>query len=590
MKEKWLLKNKKTEFLKLTKEFNDEGMLTLRLLSNRGIDSEAKASLFLYGDIKNMYDSYLLKDLEESVKIIKDGIEDKKKIVIYGDYDCDGVCSTSILYKGFKRLNANFKYHIPNRESEGYGMNKERIKILKEEGCEIIITCDNGIAAFEEVALAKELGMTIIVTDHHDIPFVEEDGVKIKKMPIADRIINPKREDCTYPFKNLCGAGVAFKFIQGLYRMYGIEEEAFDLIEYAAIATVCDVVDLLDENRIIVKEGLRRINNTDKIGLKELIKVKELENKEINEYHFGFVIGPCINATGRLEIADISVELLICEEKEQAKELANRLDELNKIRQEMTLESVEKVKEKVEIELEEKDRVIVVYEDSIHESIAGIVAGRIRESYNLPTIVLTKGHEMPKGSGRSIDEYNMFEELSKCKDLMEKFGGHPMAAGLSLKEENIVPLRKRLNEICTLTDEDIMQKTFIDTKLSLEDLDFEILDEINKMRPFGKANNSPTFGEKAITVKKISFMGKEKRFLRFKIEMKNGKTIDGVNFNRYDQFKEGFEEAFGEDEFLKLQYAGGNCNFKMDIIYYPDINEYMGNKNIQLNIKSFRFN
>ncbi|MGL5417201.1 MAG: single-stranded-DNA-specific exonuclease RecJ [Clostridium sp.] len=589
MKEKWLLKNKKTEFLKLSKEFNKEGKLTLRLLSNRGIDSKEKASLFLYGDIKDMHDSYLLKDLEESVQIIKDGIDSKKNIVIYGDYDCDGVCSTSILYKGFKRLNANFKYHIPNRESEGYGMNKDRIRKLKEEGTEIIITCDNGIAAFEEVELAKELGMTVIVTDHHDIPFIEKDGIKIKKMPSADRVINPKREDCLYPFKNLCGAGVAFKFIQGLYRAYGIEEEAVNLLEYAAIATVCDVVDLLDENRIIVKEGLKRMNNTDKIGLKELIKVKELDNKEINEYHFGFVIGPCINATGRLEIADISVELLICEEENRAKELAKRLDELNKIRQDLTLESVEKVKEKVLAELEEKDKVIVVYEGSIHESIAGIVAGRIRESYNLPTIVLTKGHEMPKGSGRSIEEYNMFEELSRCKELMEKFGGHPMAAGLSLKEENIVRLRKKLNKICTLTEDDIIPKTFIDTKLSLEDLNFEILDEINKMRPFGKANNSPTFGEKDISVKKISFMGKEKRFLRFKIEMKNGKTIDGVNFNKYDEFKEGFEEAFGEEEFLKLQYSGGHCNFKMDIIYYPDINEYMGNRKIQLNIKSFRF-
>ncbi|WP_297634266.1 single-stranded-DNA-specific exonuclease RecJ [uncultured Clostridium sp.] len=587
MKEKWLLKNKKTEFQKLQKECN-EGLLTLRLLSNRGIDNKKAASLFLYGDIKEMHDPFAMKDLEKAVNILKDAIDTGKRIVIYGDYDCDGVCSTAVLYKGLKKLNANFKYHIPNRESEGYGMNKDRIKILKEEGAEIILTCDNGISAFEEVKLAKDLGMKVILTDHHDIPIVEEDGVKVKKMPEADVVINPKREDCTYPFKGLCGAGVSFKVLQGLYRVYGIEEEVFELLEYVSIATVCDVVDLLDENRIIVKEGLKLIRNTNKIGIKELIKVKELEGKEIAEYHFGFVIGPCINATGRLEIADISVELLITEDENRAKELAEKLNELNKIRQELTLESVEKVTEKVQKEIKNNDKVIVVYEDTIHESIAGIVAGRIKEKYNLPTIVLTKGKEMPKGSARSIEEYNMFEELSECKDLMEKFGGHPMAAGLSIKEENINKLREKLNKIAKLTEDDITPKVHIDTTLALEDLNYELLDEINRMKPFGKANPSPCFGGKKVHVTNVFFMGAEKKYLRFKIAMKNGKTIDGVNFTKYEDFKEMFENTFGEEEFLRLQYNGGRCNFYMDIIYYPDINEFRNIKNIQLNIKSFR--
>ncbi|MGG7096327.1 single-stranded-DNA-specific exonuclease RecJ [Clostridium sardiniense] len=587
MKEKWLVRNKREEFQSLSKDMS-ENSLILRLLANRGISRKESASLFLNGTVADMYDSFLLKDLDKGVAIIKDAIEKGKKIVIYGDYDCDGVCSTAILYKGLKRLNANFEYHIPNRESEGYGMNAERIKILKDEGAEVLLTCDNGISAFNEVEYAKEIGLSVVITDHHDIPFVEENGIKIKMMPKGDAVINPKREDCNYPFKNLCGAGVAFKFIQGLYRELNVNlEESFELLEYAAIATVCDVVDLLDENRIIVKKGLELINNTNKKGLKELIKVKKLNDKEISEYHFGFVIGPCINATGRLEIADISVELLITEDEEKAKELAIKLNDLNEKRQELTMESTEKVIEKVENTLRDDEKVILVYEDSIHESIAGIVAGRIREKYNLPAIVMTKGSEMPKGSGRSIEEYNMFEELSKCKEFIYKFGGHPMAAGLSVEEEKIPMLRKALNEKCTLTEEDIIRKVIIDAPLPLEYIDFDLVNKLNGMRPFGKGNGSPMLAVKDVLVNRVIFMGKEKNFLRFKIKMNNGKIIDGVNFNKYDYFKELFEEKYGEDEFLRLQDTG-YCNFKMDILYYPEINEFNGKQNIQLSLKSFR--
>lgn len=587
MKEKWLIRNKKDEFQSLAKDM-DENSLILRLLANRGISDKKSASLFLNGTVNDMHDSFLMKDLKLGVDIIKDAIEKGKKIVIYGDYDCDGVCSTAILYKGLKRLNANFEYHIPNRESEGYGMNSERIKILKDEGAEILLTCDNGISAFEEVEYAKSLGLTVIITDHHDIPYVEENGVRKKVFPKGDAVINPKREDCKYPFKSLCGAGVAFKFVQGLYREFNINnEESLNLLEYAAIATVCDVVDLLDENRIIVKKGLELINNTKTKGLKELINVKNLKNKKISEYHFGFVLGPCINATGRLEIADISVELLITEDEEKAKELAIRLNELNEKRQELTMDSTEKVIEKVESTLKTNEKVILVYQEDIHESIAGIVAGRVRERYNLPTIVITKGKEMPKGSGRSIEEYNMFLELSKCKNLMEKFGGHPMAAGLSLKEENIPLLRKALNDNCTLTDDDIIPKVIIDAKLSLEYIDFDLVNKLNEMKPFGKGNGSPLFAVKDVLVKRVIFMGKEKNFLRFKIQMKDGKTIDGVNFNKYDYFKELFSEKYGEEEFMNLQDRG-YCNFKMDILYYPEINEFNGKQNIQLSLKSFR--
>ena len=587
MKEKWLLRNKREEFQSLSKDMK-ENSLILRLLANRGISKKKSASLFLNGTINDMYDASLLKDLNKGVAIIKDAIEKGKKIVIYGDYDCDGVCSTAILYKALKRLNANFSYHIPNRESEGYGMNLDRIKILKDEGAKVLLTCDNGIAAFDEVQYAKDIGLSVVITDHHDIPFVEKDGVKTEIIPNADAIINPKRKDCKYPFKNLCGAGVAFKFVQGLYKEFKIDiKESFEFLEYAAIATVCDVVDLLDENRIIVKKGLELINNTNNKGLKELIKVKKINDREISEYHFGFVIGPCINATGRLEIADISLELLITEDEERAKELAVKLNELNEKRQELTIESTEKVIEKVENDLKDEEKVIFVYEDSIHESIAGIVAGRVREKYNLPTIIMTKGSEMPKGSGRSIEEYNMFEELSKCKELIYKFGGHPMAAGLSVKEENLPILKKKLNDNCTLSEDDITKKIIIDASLNLEYIDFNIVDRLNDMRPFGKGNLSPMFAVKDILITRVIFMGKEKKFLRFKIKMNNGKTIDGVNFNKYDYFKELFEEKYGEEGFLKLQDTG-YCNFKMDILYYPEVNEFNGKKNIQLSIKSFR--
>lgn len=587
MKEKWLLRNKREEFQSLSKDMK-ENSLILRLLANRGISKKKSASLFLNGTINDMYDASLLKDLNKGVAIIKDAIEKGKKIVIYGDYDCDGVCSTAIFYKALKRLNANFSYHIPNRESEGYGMNLDRIKILKDEGAKVLLTCDNGIAAFDEVQYAKDIGLSVVITDHHDIPFVEKDGVKTEIIPNADAIINPKRKDCKYPFKNLCGAGVAFKFVQGLYKEFKIDiKESFEFLEYAAIATVCDVVDLLDENRIIVKKGLELINNTNNKGLKELIKVKKINDREISEYHFGFVIGPCINATGRLEIADISLELLITEDEERAKELAVKLNELNEKRQELTIESTEKVIEKVENDLKDEEKVIFVYEDSIHESIAGIVAGRVREKYNLPTIIMTKGSEMPKGSGRSIEEYNMFEELSKCKELIYKFGGHPMAAGLSVKEENLPILKKKLNDNCTLSEDDITKKIIIDASLNLEYIDFNIVDRLNDMRPFGKGNLSPMFAVKDILITRVIFMGKEKKFLRFKIKMNNGKTIDGVNFNKYDYFKELFEEKYGEEGFLKLQDTG-YCNFKMDILYYPEVNEFNGKKNIQLSIKSFR--
>ena len=588
MKEKWMVINKKEEFIKLTSEYEINPLIA-RLLANRGIINKKEASLFLKGTVNDLNDASLMKDMKKAVSIIKDAIEEKKKIVVYGDYDCDGVCSTTILYRTLKKLGANFDYYIPNREDEGYGMNSDRIRKLKSEGAEVILTCDNGISAMEQVEVAKELGLTVIITDHHDIPYIEKEGNRINVVPNSDCVINPKQGNCEYPFKELCGAGVALKFSMELVNEMGRSFlEFYDLFQYAAIATICDVVELLGENRIIVKEGLKLINNTSSIGLKALIKATGLEGKEISEYHFGFVLGPCINATGRLETADLSVELLITEDEKYAEELAKKLYELNVERQELTFDSVESVISKVEEEITNGEKVILVYDEGIHESIAGIVAGRVRERFNLPTIVMTRGKDMPKGSARSIEGYNMFEELNKCKEYIEKFGGHPMAAGLSVKEENISLLRKALNSKCTLSDEDIIPVIKIDSPLEIKYLDEGLVEKIENLRPFGKGNGSPLFAVKNIKVSRVFFIGKEKNFMKFRFVVPGTfGYVEGLNFDKYEDFKDMFTDKYGEEKFLHL-VDSGYADFYMDIIYYPSINEFNGKRNIQLNVKNFR--
>lgn len=588
MKEKWMVINKKEDFIKLTSEYEINPLIA-RLLANRGIVNKKEASLFLKGTVNDLNDASLMKDMKKAVSIIKDAIEEKKKIVIYGDYDCDGVCSTTILYRTLKKLGANFDYYIPNREDEGYGMNSDRIRKLKSEGAEVILTCDNGISAMEQVEVAKELGLTVIITDHHDIPYIEKEGNRINVVPNSDCVINPKQRNCEYPFKELCGAGVALKFSMELVNEMGRSfSEFYDLFQYAAIATICDVVELLGENRIIVKEGLKLINNTSSIGLKALIKATGLEGKEISEYHFGFVLGPCINATGRLETADLSVELLITEDEKYAEELAKKLYELNVERQELTFDSVESVISKVEEEITNGEKVILVYDEGIHESIAGIVAGRVRERFNLPTIVMTRGKDMPKGSARSIEGYNMFEELNKCKEYIEKFGGHPMAAGLSVKEENISLLRKALNSKCTLSDEDIIPVIKIDSPLEIKYLDEGLVEKIENLRPFGKGNGSPLFAVKNIKVSRVFFIGKEKNFMKFRFVVPGTfGYVEGLNFDKYEDFKDMFTDKYGEEKFLHL-VDSGYADFYMDIIYYPTINEFNGKRNIQLNVKNFR--
>ncbi|EGO88090.1 single-stranded-DNA-specific exonuclease RecJ [Clostridium botulinum C] len=579
----WRLKVTKCDTKLLAKKCNISD-ITAKVLANRNIQSEEEAKKFLRASLEDLYSPFLMKDMQQGIDIILDAIDEGKKIVVYGDYDADGVTSTAILYKGLLELHANVEYYIPDREVEGYGMCSNRIKILKEQGTDIILTCDNGISAVEEVKLAKDLGMKVIITDHHELPFKDEHGKREYILPNADAIINPKRNDCEYPFKMLCGAGIAFKFIQALYTNVGIEDkEAYKFIELAGIGTICDVVDLVEENRIIAKNSLKMISNTTNLGLKSLIDVLGINNKEVKSYNIGFMIGPCINATGRLDTAALSVELLITNDEERAKELANILNNLNKTRQEMTMRNVEEIIDVVENSSFKEDKVLVIYKEDIHESIAGIVAGKIREKFNVPTIILTKGKEMPKGSGRSIEEYNLFEELLKCKDLLDKFGGHPMAAGLSIKEENINELRQRLNENCKLTDNDIIPKIKIDKRIPLNIVNDELISEIEVLEPFGKGNSSPLFAEKNVKVSQVRVLGKNQNTLKLTCIINDKEKIEAISFNKVNEFKEMIKSKIAFEKILV------NCSdLKLDLIFYPIINEFNGNKTVQLRIKDFR--
>lgn len=561
--------------------------LIAKIMINRQINTIDEMKKFINPSLDNLYDPFLMKGMDEGTEIIKNAILQNEKIMIYGDYDADGVTSTVILYKALTTCDAEASYYIPDRENEGYGLSTSRLEKMYDEGYRTIITCDNGISAVEQVKRAKELGMTIVITDHHELPFEEqENGERIYKTPNADVVINPKQEDCEYPFKQLCGAGIAFKFAEGLYRKMNIsEKKAYELIEIAGIGTICDVVDLVDENRVIAKNALNRLKDTDNLGicaLKDALNIKG----EVSSYHIGFLIGPCINATGRLETAFLSVDLFLAEDENKAKELASTLVDLNKKRQELTNEAVEEVIEMIESSNLINDKVLVVYNEKIHESIAGIVAGRIKERYNLPTIVLTKGKEMPKGSARSIPEYNMFEELIKCKEYLEKFGGHPMAAGLSIKEENIDKFRKYINDCCTLTEDDLIYKIRIDERLEFKNIDFKLIDEIKVLEPFGKGNATPILAEKNVAVEKISILGENKNTLKIRCRI-NGtnRYIDGICFNKVDEFIEEMKEAYGESYEYMLENP---CGMKMDLIFTPSINEYNGNVSIQLKINSFK--
>lgn len=558
-----------------------------RLLVNRGIYNIDIAKEFLGGNISEFNNPKDMLGMNGAVELMQNSIISSEKILIVGDYDVDGVISTYVLYTAIKKCGGNVTFHIPDRIKEGYGINESIIKKASEDNVDIIITCDNGIAAIEQTKLAKELGLKVIITDHHDVPFVEENGERKYVVPNADFVLNPKQEECKYKFDKICGATVAYKFVECLYEKFNInKEELYDLLQYVAIATVCDVVDLTSENRIIVKEGLKRINSTNNIGLKALFKETGLEDKTITVYTLGFVIGPSINASGRLEQAEWALKMLLSDNEIEAKELAEKLNDLNKERQELTKEGLEEALEIIEKNNMAKDKVLVVYLEDVHESIAGIIAGRVREKYNLPTIILTKAHDGAKGSGRSIEEYNMFEELLKCKDLLGKFGGHPMAAGMSIPKENIDEFRRRLNNVTTLTEEDVIPKVSIDMGLTLSQINYELIDEISLLEPYGKANPKPTFGMKKLKVVEAKILGKNKNVLKLKLT--DGRLyIEGIYFGDIEVFENSIKDELGENEYNKV-FNGISNSLYLDIICMPDINEFNGNKKVQLVISNYR--
>lgn len=586
--EKWILKNPKNDFKKMSNSLGISELIC-RVLVNRGIVDNDIARHFIDSDLKGLYDARKMKDLEKGVSIITNKIEAHKKIRIVGDYDVDGVISTYILYRALTRCGADVDYVIPHRIYDGYGINNSIIEKASEAGIDTIITCDNGIAALEQIKYAKELGMTVIITDHHDVPFVENaDSESVYLTPEADAVIDNKQPDCEYPFKLLCGAGVAYKFIQILYQEMNIpDSEAAAFYEFVAIATVCDVVDLTGENRIFVKKGLSVIGRSENIGLNALMEQTGISGKDIGVYHLGFIIGPCINASGRLDCAVKGLELLLCEDKAEAARKAHGLYILNTERKNMTLAGVEEAVAAIEDSDLKNDKVLVVYKPHIHESIAGIIAGKVREKYNVPTFILTDSEEGVKGSGRSIEVYNMFEELQKCRELLTRFGGHPMAAGFSLEHENVDILRKQLNGLTVLTEDDLIQRIYIDARIPLDTVNLTLAEELLVLEPYGKGNAKPVFAEKNVPVCRAAVLGAKKNVLKLRLLSSNRKYVDCIYFGDIQRFDEYIANKFGGPE-LKSMYAGQPNNIRLDLTFYIDINEYNGSRSAQLVLQNYR--
>lgn len=584
--EKWFVMSKKADFERLGALYGISPV-TARLIRNRDVVEEEAFYKYLKGSISDLYNPHLLKDVELLTDTLTEKIKDKKTIRIIGDYDIDGVMSSYILFKGLKKCHAAVDVQIPHRMTDGYGINESIIEEAHRDGIDTILTCDNGIAAISEIAYAKSLGMTVLVTDHHEIPYEESDGEKRYLRSEADAIVNPKQQDCKYPFKEICGATVAFKVMQVLYEKMGFAlEESYEFLENVAFATVGDVMELCDENRILVKEGLKRICTTSNPGMRALVLQNGLELEQVNSYHFGFVLGPCINASGRLDTAKISLNLFLEEDYEKAADIARELVELNIQRKDMTAEGVELAKAMVE-EQHSKDKVLVVYLPKVHESLAGIIAGRIREAYHKPVFVLTKGEEGVKGSGRSIEEYSMYEEMCKCKDLFTKFGGHPMAAGLSLPEENVTVFREKINELCELTEEDLIEKIKIDIAMPAGYADMNLIREFEVLEPFGKGNQKPQFADKDLRISRAMVVGRNQNVLKLNLETAFGEKISAVYFGDVERFKDFYSEKFGQAE-LEKAFTGKNNDIRMQIIYYPEINEYNGMQNVQLIIRNYR--
>lgn len=573
-KEKWVVMTKKADFEAMAKRFKISPMLA-RIIRNRDVISAEEVDYYLNGTLEQMHHPGKMKDMEKGAQILLSAIQDRKKIRIIGDYDADGVCASYILKKGITKLGGDVSVRIPHRVTDGYGLNMRLIEEAYEDNMDIIVTCDNGIAAQEEIAYACSKGMTVVVTDHHEVPYEETGNGRREVLPPADAVINPKQEACEYPFCEICGALVAYKLIQMMYelRQEDGEQVLSELLEFAAIATVCDVMELLDENRIVVKYGLRMLNQSSNAGLRRLIEVCGLAEREIGCYHLGFVIGPCLNATGRLDTAMQALELFDTENEVERTAIALTLKEMNDRRKEMTEKGVEDAMHQVEECGYQEHQVLVVYLQDCHESIAGIIAGRLKEAYYRPVFVLTDGEDGLKGSGRSIEAYSMYDKLCEVKELLDKFGGHKMAAGLSIKPENLEALRSRLNQNANLSEQDLIPKVRIDIPMPMVYASREFAQELQKLEPFGTGNRKPMFAERNVRLRNCTVHGRHRNVAKFTLDDESGYRVSGVYFGDADTFMQQVNEHNGY----------------VNVVYYPELNEYKKNVSLQIVVSHYGF-
>lgn len=569
--EKWFVSMKKADFKGIGERYGVSPILA-RLIRNRDMVTDEEIGFYLNGTIGDLFDGMLMKDMDRAVEILAEKIREGASIRVIGDYDIDGVNATYVLQEGLSKLGGQVDTDIPDRIKDGYGLNRMLIDRALDDGIDTIITCDNGIAAMDEIAYGKKMGLTVIVTDHHEVPYLDAGGEKEYLMPQADAVIDPHRPDCEYPFKGLCGAAVAYKLVEALYEVMQRDVDDVDyLMENVAIATVGDVMDLVGENRIFVKQGLEMLKRTSNHGLRALMECTQVPMDRLSAYHIGFMIGPCINASGRLDTAKRALDLLNAPNRREAVMLAEDLKALNDSRKEMTEKGVEQAVEQIENTSLKDDKVLVVYLPDCHESIAGIIAGRIKERYYRPTFVLTAGEEGVKGSGRSIEAYNMFEEMCKCRALFTKFGGHKLAAGLSLEEENVGRFREVINELAELTEEDLKPKVSIDMQLPLPYVTESLVSELELLEPFGKGNTKPLFAEKNLRVLSPRIIGKNQNVLKFKVQDQRGTQMEAIYFG---------------DAAACMEYMSGKQT--MAFTFYPSVNEYMGNRTLQITVVNYQ--
>lgn len=579
MKQYWTVKNKKDNFEQICRE---QGIteVTARLLVNRGLTTKQERDAYLHPSFSCLPSPALLKNAEAAAGIIAEGIRAGKKFRIIGDYDVDGIMSVYILYRCLTSAEAQVDYRIPDRIKDGYGLNEDMVQECIAAGVEVIVTCDNGIAALEPIRLAKEAGITVVLTDHHEIPLLETGQGLKKTMPAADIIVNPKQEGETTPMTGICGAVVAYKVMYCLAEQMGLSGALLrQMIPYAAMATVCDVMELKGENRTMVALGIQALKECRDFGLNALIEENQINKENISAYHMGFVLGPCLNASGRLDVAVKGLRLLLCDNPAEAAVMAKEITELNRVRKDMTAKGVEEAKKQV-AERGEIEPVLVIYLPECHESLAGIIAGRIREKFYRPAIILTDAEDGMKGSGRSIDGYHMYEALCEVQDLLSKFGGHPKAAGMSLPKENVEEFRRRLVENCRLTEEDLTEKVSIDVILPFGLVSEQVIAELKLLEPFGVGNEKPLFAERNLKLIRARILGKNANVLKLEAENEYGKQFEVMYFGDIEAFEYDVEEKFGKAALDKL-FQGRENEIRMNMIYYPESSEFRDKVTLQ---------